>query len=86
MRKTAFIAAALALALSACATQTPVQSPPAAATAATQKAGCAPNTFTPAADKTCASPGASYSADQLRRTGVIDNTAQALRLLDPAIH
>lgn len=83
MRKTAFIAAALAL--TACATQTPVQSPPAAANAATQRPGCAPNAYSASADKACASPGASYSADQLRQTGVVDNTAQALRLLDPAI-
>jgi hypothetical protein len=83
MRKTALIAAALAL--GACATQTPVQSPPAAADAVTQKAGCAPSTFWPGPAKDCAYPGASYSADQLRQTGVVDNTAQALRLLDPAI-
>jgi hypothetical protein len=85
MRKTAFIAAALVLALGACATQTAVQSPPAAANAAAKTAGCAPNTYYPGPNKDCASPGASYSADQLRQTGVVDNTAQALRLLDPAI-
>jgi hypothetical protein len=85
MWKNTFIAAALALCLGACATQPAAQSPPAAANAATASAGCANNDRSPSADKTCASPGAVYTQDQLRRTGVVDNTAEALRRLDPSI-
>jgi hypothetical protein len=85
MWKNTFIAAALALTLSACASTSAVQSPPASANAATATAGCANNDRSPRADKTCASPGATYTQDQLRRTGVVGNTAQALRQLDPSI-
>ncbi len=83
MWKNTVITAALALCLGACATQPAAQSPPAAANAAT--AGCANNDRSPSADKACASPGATYTQDQLRRTGVVDNTAEALRRLDPSI-
>jgi hypothetical protein len=81
MWKNAFIAAAFALTLGACATQSAVQAP----AAATRVAGCAPNQQAAGSNKDCVSPGASYSADQLRQTGVIDNTAQALQKLDPSI-
>ena len=85
MWKNTFIAAALALALGACATHPAMQSPPASASAATPTAGCASNDRTPSASKDCASLGATYTQDQLRRTGVVGNTAQALRQLDPSI-
>jgi hypothetical protein len=86
MWKTTFIAAALAISLGACVTQPAAQSPTASANAATRPAGCAPNDRVPSAGKDCASMGASYSQDQLNRTGVVGNTAQALHQLDPAIH
>jgi hypothetical protein len=85
MWKNTLIAAALVLCLGACATQPAAQSPPTAANAATATAGCANNDRSPSADKTCAAPGAVYTQDQLRKTGVIDNTADALRRLDPSI-
>jgi hypothetical protein len=85
MWKNTFITAALALCLGACATHPAAQSPPAAANAATQKAGCAANDRVASADKSCASPGATYSADQLRQTGVMGNTGQALQKLDPSL-
>ena len=85
MWKNTVITVALALSLSACATQPAAQSPPAAANAATAPAGCANNDRSPSPDKACASPGATYTQDQLRRTGVVDNTAEALRRLDPSI-
>jgi hypothetical protein len=83
MWKNTFIAAALALTISACASTSAVHSPPAAANTAT--AGCASNDRSPSANKDCASPGATYTQDQLRRTGVVGDTAQALRKLDPSI-
>lgn len=85
MWKNPFIAAALALTLSACASTSAVHSPPASANATTATAGCAANDRSPSANKICASPGATYTQDQLRRTGVVGNTAQALRQLDPSI-
>jgi hypothetical protein len=85
MWKNPFIAAALALSMSACASTSAVHSPSASADAPIATAGCANNDRSPSADKTCASRGASYTQDQLRRSGVVGNTAQALRMLDPSI-
>lgn len=85
MWKSTFIAAALTLGLGACVTHPAAQSPSVSANATAPTAGCAANDRVPSAGNDCASPGASYSQDQLRRTGVVGNTAQALRQLDPSI-
>jgi len=85
MWKTALIGAALALSLGACVTHPAAQSAPAAASTATQKAACGAGTVSSGLIDNCASPGASYTQDQLRRTGVVGNAAQALRQLDPSI-
>jgi hypothetical protein len=85
MWKNTFIAAALALVLGACATYPAAQSPPAAASTATQKAGCGPTTVSSGLINNCAAPGRTYTQEQLRRTGVVGNIGQALRQLDPSI-
>jgi hypothetical protein len=85
MWKNTFIAAAFTLSLGACATHPAAQSPPAAANTATQKADCGPGTVSSGLIHNCGSPGRTYTQEQLRRTGVVGNTAQALRQLDPSI-
>ena len=85
MWKNTFVAAALAVCLGACATQPAAQSPPAAASTATQKADCGPGTVSSGLIKNCASPGRTYTQEQLRRTGVVGNIGQALSELDPSI-
>jgi hypothetical protein len=85
MWKNTFITAAIALCLGACATHPAAQSPPAAASTVTQKAGCGPSTLSSGLINNCASPGATYTQEQLRRTGVIGNIGQALSELDPRI-
>lgn len=83
MWKKLLIGAALAGSLVACATQ-PTQTPTASATPA-QTAGCTTRQWTPGPNKDCTNAGATYTDDQLRRTGVVGDTAQALRRLDPSI-
>jgi hypothetical protein len=85
MWKNTFVAAALALCLGACATQPAAQSPPAAASTATQKADCGPGTVSSGLIHNCASPGRTYTQEQLRRTGEVGNIGQALSDLDPSI-
>lgn len=82
MWKKLLIGAALAASLAACATQP--QTPAASATPA-QTAGCTTRQWTPGPNKDCTNVGSTYTDDQLRRTGVIGDTAQALRRLDPSI-
>jgi hypothetical protein len=84
MWKNTLITAAIALALSACATPPAAQSPPAASTA-TQKAGCGPNTVSSGLINNCASNGSTYTQEQLRRTGNGGNIGQALSELDPTV-
>jgi hypothetical protein len=85
MWKNTFITAALALSLSACATHPAAQSPPAAANTATQKADCGPTAVSSGLTSNCATPGRTYTQEELRRTGNGGNIGQALSELDPSI-
>jgi hypothetical protein len=87
MWKNTFITAAIALSLSACATQPAAQSPPAAASTATQNAGgCGPHTLSSGLIvNNCTSPGSTYTQEDLRRTGEGGNLGNALSQLDPSV-
>ncbi|GAC1693748.1 MAG: hypothetical protein PVS2B3_03370 [Steroidobacteraceae bacterium] len=76
------MSAAVALALSACATHPAAPSPPAASTAT--QAGCGPGSVSSGPISNCAAPGRTYTQEQLRRTGA-SNVGQALSQLDPSI-
>jgi hypothetical protein len=82
------IGAGLALCVAACAStpSAPGAAMPNAATANLPPAGCVPATATrlPISPQECAAFGRTYTQEDIRRTGSAD-TAQALRLLDPAI-
>ena len=83
MWKNTFIAAALTLSLGACATHPAAQSPPAASTAT--QTDCGPTSVSSGLTSNCATPGRTYSQEELRRTGNGGNIGQALSELDPTI-
>ncbi len=86
MSKTLLTGGCLLLMLTACATPTPGPATKLAARAALPAPGCVPETATRIPLKTdeCAEFGHSHSQAELLRTGAVD-TAEALRLLDPAL-
>jgi hypothetical protein len=86
MWKDTFTTAAIALSLSACATHPAAQSPPVAATTATQKSGCGPTTLSSGLiNNNCTIPGRTYTQEDLRRTGEGGNIGAALSELDPSV-
>lgn len=83
MWKKTFSAAAIALSLSACATHPAAQSPPVASTAT--QTDCGPTAVSSGLTSNCATPGRTYTQEELRRTGNGGNIGQALSELDPSI-
>ena len=87
MLKKLLIGACLVLPLAACTTPSATREPRTSAFLAPARTpGCVPDTATriPMTQGDCAGFGRIYTQEDLLRTGAAD-TAQALRLLDPAL-
>ena len=82
MLKSLLAGACLAAVLAGCASTPP---PPLAAADTSAKGCLTSGSRIPLGKDECASLGQSYTGDELRQTGK-ENTADALRMVDPAVH